>query len=60
MRKEDATHSRKSGKKLHANELWFIPVLLVDLDYLKESVENAFLVVNFTRQKRHSQPYVKK
>ena len=29
--------------------------LLVDLDYLKESVENTFLVVSFTRKKRHFQ-----
>ena len=26
---------------------------LVDLAYLKESVENAFQVVSFTRKKRH-------
>ena len=34
-------------------------LLVVDLAYLKESVENAFLVVSFTWKKRHFQPSVK-
>ena len=32
---------------------------LVDLAYFKESLENAFLEVSFTRRKRHFQPSVK-
>ena len=32
---------------------------LIDLAYLKESVENAFIVVSFTRKKSHFQPSVK-
>ena len=32
---------------------------LVDLAYFKESVENAFVVVSFTRKKRQFQPDVK-
>ena len=31
----------------------------VDLAYSKEPIENAFLVVLFTRKKRHIQPSVK-
>ena len=30
---------------------------LVDLADLKESVENAFIVVSFTQKKRHFQPF---
>ena len=32
--------------------------LFVDLAYLKEPVEHAFLVVSFTPEKRHFQPSV--
>ena len=32
---------------------------LLDLAYLKESVEIAFLVISFTQKKRHFQPRVK-
>ena len=41
----------KKTEKQHASELWSILVLLVGLAYLKESVENAFLVVLFIRKK---------
>ena len=32
---------------------------LVDMAYLKESVENAFLMVSFTQKKCHVEPSVK-
>ena len=42
--------------------MWFMVyngACLVDLVYLKESVEIAFLVVSFTQKERHFQPSVK-
>ena len=49
----------KNREKQHADELWSIQAVLVDLAYLKEPVVNAFQVVSFTRKKRHFQPSVK-
>ena len=40
----------KLRENQHANELWSIQALLVDLAYLNEPVVNAFQVVSFTRK----------
>ena len=44
------SHLSKNRKKQQASELWSIMALLVNLAYLKESVENSFLVVSFTQK----------
>ena len=46
-------------KILNFRKIWFIQAVLVDFAHLKESIENAFLVISFTRKRRHFQPSVK-
>ena len=58
MRNDDVIPFKisKNSKQVSCGQYWCV---LVDLAYLKESVEDAFLVVSFTQKKRHFQPSVK-
>ena len=53
MRNDDVTHFQKIEKNSMQVSYGLCWRYLVDLANLKESVENAFLVVSFTRKKRH-------
>ena len=57
MRNDDVTPFKKSGK-INSMQMSYgvYRRFLLDLAFLKELVENAFLVVSFTRKKRHFQP----
>ena len=53
------SHLLKNRKNSMQMSYGLYSCFLVDLAFLKEPVVNAFLVVPFTRKKRHFQPSVK-